>query len=878
MATIYRILAILLIPLPVLGQLHGPNTPDSLSFQGYLTDIAGVPISAPTDMTFKLYKGSNEIWSQTQSGVSVSNGVFNVVLGGVGLTSLDTVAFNEPIDLGITIGGNELVPRTPLVAAAYALGMRGMYSVAADDGTNNAPNLVGGASNNFVTAGVVGASIGGGGGQSHAFGVPNAVTGDWGTVSGGQANTSGQSATVGGGYANTAGTNGATIGGGGGNFATGQFSTVGGGSNNSASGDGATVGGGFGNQARGDFSVAAGYSARAKHEGSFVWNDRSVTSGDDSLVSTAANQFLIRAAGGVGIGTNAINPGLTIARPSQAAAYQLELRNAGSITAPNFDGILFTQDLSGGTELASIKVNYHNDGNPDMLFSVRGATDALAIERVSGDVGIGTTSPGSRLAVNGMIESETLGFKFPDGTVQTTAAGSGAFWSLTGNSGTNPSTNFIGTSDSTALEFRINNRRRLRIEPASDPSGTAIAPNVIAGASNNFVGAGAIGATIGGGGGRFSPNDVPNSVLSPWGTVSGGSGNTASDFGATVAGGDGNSASGGDATVAGGLRNSASADVATVSGGLDNSASGAYAAVSGGNGNSASGFFSSVIGGGDNSASGTHSTVLGGYWNKARGENSLAAGYKARAVHEGSFVWNDRSVTSLNDSLVTTAANQFLIRAAGGVGIGTASPNQEVTIFDAGGDGDALLNLKASSPAAREMLIGVNQSFGGFISMETNDALGFRTNGTTWVVIDQTGNTRFEGDAYPRTSNLFSLGRSGNTWSEVWANDGSINTSDRRLKQDIRPIDYGLTHVMDLEPVSFRWISRPEAGVRLGLIAQEVAEVIPEVVRGSETGDQYLGLNYSELVPVLIKAIQEQQAIIESQDQRLAAIEARLTN
>ncbi|MFV1980926.1 MAG: hypothetical protein ACC655_07215, partial [Rhodothermia bacterium] len=87
-------------------------------------------------MKLKMYKGNNAVWNENHANVPVISGGFNVILGSP-TSPLDTVAFNEPIDLGITInGGTELTPRTPLTSTAYALGMRGMYAVAGDDGFN----------------------------------------------------------------------------------------------------------------------------------------------------------------------------------------------------------------------------------------------------------------------------------------------------------------------------------------------------------------------------------------------------------------------------------------------------------------------------------------------------------------------------------------------------------------------------------------------------------------------------------------------------------------------------------------------------------------------------------------------------------------------
>ncbi|MCB9453069.1 MAG: hypothetical protein H6672_16655 [Anaerolineaceae bacterium] len=89
-----------------------------------------------------------------------------------------------------------------------------------------------------------------------------------------------------------------------------------------------------------------------------------------------------------------------------------------------------------------------------------------------------------------------------------------------GNAGTNPGTDFIGTTDNVALEFHVNNQRGLRIEPADD--GTYTGNNVIGGYAGNTVATGVVGATVFGGGGSF-----PNTVTGDFDTVSGGGSNTA---------------------------------------------------------------------------------------------------------------------------------------------------------------------------------------------------------------------------------------------------------------------------------------------------------------------------------------------------------------
>ena len=100
-------------------------------------------------------------------------------------------------------------------------------------------------------------------------------------------------ATVAGGFTNAAMGDGAAVGGGGNNIASAIAATVGGGQWNTASGGWATVPGGGGNVATGAYSFAAGRQAKAMHDGAFVWGD----STDAEVVSTAANQFAVRAIG-----------------------------------------------------------------------------------------------------------------------------------------------------------------------------------------------------------------------------------------------------------------------------------------------------------------------------------------------------------------------------------------------------------------------------------------------------------------------------------------------------------------------------------------------------------------------------------------------------
>lgn len=239
---------------------------------------------------------------------------------------------------------------------------------------------------------------------------------------------------------------------------------------------------------------------------------------------------------------------------------------------------------------------------------------------------------------------------FSDGVDNDTTA----FWGLSGNSGTNPSTYYVGTSDNQTMVLRVNAVHALRLEPTS---GT---PNLIGGSSNNTVTAGTLGATISGGGAATAYNIVTDNYGTvgggsgnragdhagvtddnPYATVAGGTYNIADDWASTVCGGQGNTASGyistigggyenivaGDySTVGGGANNNASGYVSTIGGGLANKATGDYSTVSGGQNNTASGYISTIGGGSMNSVYSAYATVGGGYSNSSSGSYSTLSG------------------------------------------------------------------------------------------------------------------------------------------------------------------------------------------------------------------------------------------------------------
>ncbi len=275
--------------LPLVGAGLAPR---EIPYQGVLTQ-SGAPVTTSTSVAFSLYEtasGGSAVWSETQTVTPDAGGGFAVRLGTV--TALN-VGIGGALWLQVSAGGTALGPRTPLGSVPYALSLYGVR-VTPNSNASLAPSIAAGHPSNVAS----------GDESTVSGGNTNTASGGRSTVGGGTSNVaSAADATVAGGILNVASGGGAAVGGGRQHVASGNRGTIGGGFGNRASGDYSTVPGGYQNQTRGNDSFAAGVQARAIHNGTFVWADGSSIT--DSLVSTGSNQFLVRAIGGVGLGTNA---------------------------------------------------------------------------------------------------------------------------------------------------------------------------------------------------------------------------------------------------------------------------------------------------------------------------------------------------------------------------------------------------------------------------------------------------------------------------------------------------------------------------------------------------------------------------------------------
>jgi len=157
--------------------------------------------------------------------------------------------------------------------------------------------------------------------------------------------------------------------------------------------------------------------------------------------------------------------------------------------------------------------------------------------------------------------------------------------------------------------------------------------------------------------------------------------------------------------------------------------------------------------------------------------------------------------------------------------------------------------------------------------------------GSVEFIEDGVADFMFKYHLLPLTDGGQSLGSASNRWKDAFT---VINTrlADVKKMREIQPIPYGLDEIMKLNPITYQWkeekmndfnIPEKDKSQKIGFSAQELLKVIPEVVKTFQWKEyeenpgvlvkkqsEYLSVNYSEIIPVTIKAIQEQQLRIEA--------------
>ena len=758
-------------------QLSAQGT--AFTYQGRLNDTGGAA-NGSYDLKFTIYDtnqpaGNLIAGPLTNSAMVVSNGLFLVSLDfGAGIFTGPARWLEIAVRTNGAGGFSALTPRQPLTPAPYAI-----FANTASNVTGTVPAVqLTGTVPNSVLSGFQGAfnSVGGGSGNNASSGYD-------------------------------------TIGGGQNNAANNTYGTVGGGFNNIA-GYQATVPGGSFNVASGFYSFAAGQRAKALHQGAFVWADSQTA----DFSSTANDQFLIRAQGGVGIGTNGTTGNaLTV---------------AGNVTATSFTG-----DGANVTSVNAATLNGFNATN---------------------------------------------------------------FWQLGGNNVS--AGQFVGSTNSQPLVFIVNGQEGMRLEPTTNT------PNVVGGYAGNYVQPGLMGVTIGGGG--TATANQPNRVIAnaQYALIAGGYNNTVASYGGVVVGGSVNFVGGvwdeivggqfqtnvgtysfigggynnniqtyaNYATIGGGFHNSIQGDQssavigliygATIAGGLDNfistNADGAtigggsrnmiqsysYSSViSGGFSNIVGGLTATLGGGSQNQATNNYATVPGGFANIAGGSGSFAAGQQAQAMHQGAFVWAD----SQNASFPSTANDQFLIRAQGGVGVGTNAPAASLDIASSGGIGFPQLRLDQQQANDYSRLRFQPSSLAYWDIAVGANAMNFYVSGV---------------------GNAMSLATNGNlTVAGTVTAHGVLLTSDRNAKENFTPLDglAVLAKVAALPVTQWNYKSDSKTEQHIGPMAQDFQAAFQ-----LSADDKHISV--VDEGGVALAAIQGLNQKLDAKDAEIADLKARL--
>ncbi|HRQ63311.1 MAG TPA: tail fiber domain-containing protein [Xanthomonadaceae bacterium] len=460
-------------------------------------------------------------------------------------------------------------------------------------------------------------------------------------------------------------------------------------------------------------------------------------------------------------------------------------------------------------------------------------------------------------------------------------------WELTGNAGTNPATNFLGTTNDQPIELRVRNGRGFRIEPSPNFwNGLPLTINTIGGSHGNLLTAGVRGATISGGGvapGATDPDFTGvsrNRITDHYGVVGGGFNNRAGNDGgtlidasnATVGGGRDNVASGRHSTVAGGRGNIASASESSVLGGQTNTASGARSVAGGGLNNLVSGGHAAALGGIGNLVSGSSAFLGAGNDGVASGSLSVIAGGQANTASgmRGAVLGGVNNSASGNDSSITGGSGN----CAGGTNSWAGGNRAKVrpgTNAGEPGQGCAGIGGTGTTTGDAGTFIWADNQNADYVSGGPNRFL-VRASGGVVFTADSINNPQDNLLRVNGTLRLDTLGSAGaTTLCRNAVNQIASCSSSARYKSDIADLDSGIDIVERLRAVSYVWSASGESDI--GFVAEEVAAIDPRLVTRNEAGEVE-GVKYDRLSALLAVAVQTLAARYDEQAATLAALQA----
>jgi hypothetical protein len=286
-------------------------------------------------------------------------------------------------------------------------------------------------------------------------------------------------------------------------------------------------------------------------------------------------------------------------------------------------------------------------------------------------------------------------------------------------------------------------------------------------------------------------------------------------------------------------------------------------------------------------------------------------------LNNGAFAWLQAASGTAGNAITFTQA--MTLDASGNLGVGTTSPSSyngtaaQGVLAVGTTSGNRGVNVVSGTTSTGSVLFSdTTNDRGGLIYYHTSDVLAVLTAGSERARIDSSGNLLVGKTSAGVSTAGFEVGNTGALFSSVASSTNSNTTlhaysttaaayrfyvgmagtvyatsttitgiSDQRLKENIRDLDDGLEKVMALQPRKFDWKEGKGQDIKnaRGFIAQEFEVVFPDMIEewrdpAPEGEEPYKAVN-ANLIPTLVKAIQEQQALITTLTERITALEAK---
>jgi hypothetical protein len=249
-----------------------------------------------------------------------------------------------------------------------------------------------------------------------------------------------------------------------------------------------------------------------------------------------------------------------------------------------------------------------------------------------------------------------------------------------------------------------------------------------------------------------------------------------------------------------------------------------------------------------------------------------AASSAAYNLSGGAFQWLTAPSGTAGNAITFTQA--MTLDASGNLLVGTTSPSSLASsgrgLIEVNGTTDSAFAMEANGTLYGYLY---NSASEFRVANVTANPVTFFTNNTERARITSGGEVYIAGTTDQGAYNLQVNG------TGVWGAGAYVNGSDARLKEEVQNLAPSLDIVNALRPVTFRYKAdySKDQSIQPGFIAQELQQVLGEQVYVDgvvQAGPEHLNVAYQSLIPVLVKAIQEQQAVITSLTARVAALES----